>query len=213
MSALAHGWNPPGKHPSRAVAEEFHRRDKAMGIYEHATGGPVGQSPLSSVLGPSGQNGAFGNPLAVHHIGGNPNMSLGMAHMRMPRIPIADTMRNIDQHIGGASAKLPMLGNKLSPDKFLKVKGMAKGGEKKAEHHNPTDLRDIQALQIALAHLSMVVKVLQAHQQQQQMMQQRPAMMPPGAGGGVPPQMPPRPMPQQMPPNIGGRMPPGLQRP
>jgi hypothetical protein len=37
MSAIAHGWNPPGKHPSKAVAEEFHNADKREGKWEHPT--------------------------------------------------------------------------------------------------------------------------------------------------------------------------------
>lgn len=39
MSALAHGWSPPGKHPSLKVAKEFHEADKREGKYEHAYAG------------------------------------------------------------------------------------------------------------------------------------------------------------------------------
>lgn len=110
MSALDHGWSPPGKHPSRKVAHDFHEADKREGKWEHATGGPV--SPLSSILG---KGSSFGNRLGVQHLGGNPGGAFsGMMHFHAPRIPIADTMRNIDQKIGGAEAKIPKLGQKMN---------------------------------------------------------------------------------------------------
>ncbi len=135
MSAIAHGWNPPMAHaPPLSVAGEFHSADKAKGVWEHATGGPIGMSPLDSVLGHSGMGGGFGNTLAVQHVGGNPNMSLGMAHMRMPRIPIEGTLRNIDQHIGGASAKLPKLASSVAGHGLPKPK-LARGGPTPEEGH------------------------------------------------------------------------------
>ena len=111
MSAIAHGWKPDHprhKMPSRAVAEEFHEADKSEGKWEHASGGPAGMSPLESTIG----GGGFGEGLGFHpHMGSS--MYVGKAPMRMPRVPIADTMRNIDQHIKGASVKLPKIGQKL----------------------------------------------------------------------------------------------------
>jgi hypothetical protein len=35
MSAVAHGWQPPGRHVSVKVAKEFHSADKAKGKWEH----------------------------------------------------------------------------------------------------------------------------------------------------------------------------------
>lgn len=35
MAAVAHGWQPPGRHIDVGVAKEFHAADKAKGKYEH----------------------------------------------------------------------------------------------------------------------------------------------------------------------------------
>lgn len=140
MSALDHGWSPPGKHPSRKVAHEFHEADKRRGKWEHATGGPVGVSPLASVLG-------SGNPLGVAHMGNPGNAFSGMTHFHAPRIPIADTMRNIDQHIGGAAIKLPHIGQSLAAHGLPKPK-LAKGGQ--------LDPQMVQALRAALLHLAAI---------------------------------------------------------
>jgi hypothetical protein len=189
MSALAHGWNPPGKHPSRAVAEDFHRADKRKAIWEHATGGPAGGSPLDSVLGQSSPGGGFGNPLAVHHIGGNPSMSLGMAHMRMPRIPIEGTLRNIDQHIGGAQAKLPKLATSMAGHGFPKPK-LAKGGKLSPDM--------VQALRSALMELA--VKANANRQSLPPMLQSapRPVPQPQGLPQGTLGQIQARIPPQQL---------------
>jgi len=122
MSAIDHGWNPPGKHPSKKVAHDFHEADKQVGKWEHATGGPV--SPLSSVIG---HGGGFGNPMGVQHLGGNSAFG-GMMHFHAPRIPIQDTMRNIDQKIGGAAIKLPHLGQSLAGHGMPKQKLAGGGG-------------------------------------------------------------------------------------
>jgi hypothetical protein len=35
MSAVAHGWQPPGRHVDVGVAKEFHEADKKVGKWEH----------------------------------------------------------------------------------------------------------------------------------------------------------------------------------
>lgn len=35
MAAVAHGWEPPGKHIPKSVGREFHEADKKIGKYEH----------------------------------------------------------------------------------------------------------------------------------------------------------------------------------
>jgi len=35
MAAVAHGWEPPGKHIPQSVGKEFHEADKAEGKWEH----------------------------------------------------------------------------------------------------------------------------------------------------------------------------------
>ena len=35
MSAVAHGWQPPGRHIDPKVAQEFHAADKQQGKWEH----------------------------------------------------------------------------------------------------------------------------------------------------------------------------------
>jgi hypothetical protein len=141
MSAIAHGWNPSGKHPSKAVAEEFHNADKRQGKWEHAEGGMIVQGlrrvpsgrnfndhDLHEILGNVNGHAKGGlaslpahlmpqlatphvSPLSAisnEHIGGisSPGGSFG-ARARMPRIPISDTLRNIDAHVSGAQIKLP----------------------------------------------------------------------------------------------------------
>jgi hypothetical protein len=34
MAAVAHGWEPPGKHIPKSVGQEFHEADKKVGKYE-----------------------------------------------------------------------------------------------------------------------------------------------------------------------------------
>lgn len=182
MSALDHGWNPPGKHPSKAVAHEFHEADKREGKWEHdhAGGGrilenlshlmndffekyhsiattpsisaPVDHADIDHVRDMAERLRAQGvdvNSLtsttpsdgtALHAKGGlaslpshlmpqlatphvsplssisnehmgqiaHPGGSFG-AHARMPRIPISDTLRNIDAKVQGAKIKMPQL--------------------------------------------------------------------------------------------------------
>ena len=38
MAAVAHGWQPSGRHVSPKVAKEFHEADKKVGKWEHASG-------------------------------------------------------------------------------------------------------------------------------------------------------------------------------
>jgi len=35
MAAVAHGWEPPGKHIPQSVGQEFHTADKKVGMWEH----------------------------------------------------------------------------------------------------------------------------------------------------------------------------------
>jgi hypothetical protein len=35
MAAVAHGWQPPGRHIDVKVAKEFHNADKKVGKFEH----------------------------------------------------------------------------------------------------------------------------------------------------------------------------------
>ena len=106
MAAIAHGWHPTGlKHaPSQAVAQDFNQADKGSALLSHAmqhhaAGGAI--SPLASLVG---------NPMMMRaslpHLGNPTGMG---GRMRMPHIPLADTMHSIDQHMSGARAKLPQL--------------------------------------------------------------------------------------------------------
>jgi hypothetical protein len=35
FAAVAHGWQPPGRHIDVGVAREFHDADKKAGVFEH----------------------------------------------------------------------------------------------------------------------------------------------------------------------------------
>lgn len=113
MSAIDHGWNPPGKHPSKAVAHEFHEADKREGKWEHPMEKAAGGlSALPTHLMPHLAT-PHVSPLSAisnAHIGGisSPSGNFG-ARARMPRIPISDTLRNIDAHVQGAQVKLPKM--------------------------------------------------------------------------------------------------------
>jgi hypothetical protein len=79
-----------------------------VGRRGHAAGGSL--SPLESVVG---------DPMHMRStlpkLGGNPAGIAG--RLRMPRVPIADAMRNIDQSMHGARVKLPQLKARLGyPD-------------------------------------------------------------------------------------------------
>jgi hypothetical protein len=112
MSALDHGWNPPGKHPSKAVAHEFHEADKRVGKWEHpmekAKGGGLAAIPVRTMPQLATPHISPLSSISDEHIGGisSPSGSFG-ARARMPRIPISDTLRNIDAHVSGAQVKLP----------------------------------------------------------------------------------------------------------
>lgn len=107
FAGIAHGWHPSHmKHPpSQAVAKEFNQADKGSALlsaamkHQHAAGGTI--SPLASLVG---------NPMQTPRAS-TPRLGMpgGTARMRMPRVPIADTMRNIDQSMHGARVKLPKL--------------------------------------------------------------------------------------------------------
>lgn len=111
MAAIAHGWHPTGlKHaPSQAVAHDFNQADKGSALLHHA----MQHKAAGGVISPLAQ--AVGNPMTMRaslpHLGQPYGMS---GRMRMPRIPLADTMHNIDQHMAGARVKLPKLKAQLA---------------------------------------------------------------------------------------------------
>lgn len=142
FAAIAHGWKPSGlQHaPSQAVARDFNQADKGSALLSHAmqhraAGGMI--SPLASLTG---------NPMAMRatlpHLG-SPMGSAG--RMRMPHVPIADTMHNIDQHMAGAKVKLPKL-------------QAAMGGRAKKRYADGGEValgtRAISAVKDALSHLA-----------------------------------------------------------
>jgi hypothetical protein len=106
MAGIAHGWHPSGlKHaPSQAVATEFNQADKGSALLSHAmqhhaAGGAI--SPLASLVG---------NPMTMRSSLPRMGQPIGSAgRLRMPHVPLADTMHNIDQHMSGARLKLPKL--------------------------------------------------------------------------------------------------------
>lgn len=107
MAACAHGAGYSSCPPAK-VSHDFNHADTGSALlssamkHKHAAGGAI--SPLSSLVG---------NPMkmrsSVPHLG-QPMGSAG--RMRMPHVPLADTMHNIDQHMAGARAKLPKLRKK-----------------------------------------------------------------------------------------------------
>lgn len=102
MAACSHGAGYASC-PPQNVSHEFNQADKGSALLRHAmqhraAGGAI--SPLA----------ALGNPMTMRSTLPHLGQSLGMAgHMRMPHIPLADTMHNIDQHMSGARMKLPAL--------------------------------------------------------------------------------------------------------
>lgn len=138
MAALSHGWHPSGiKHaPSQAVASEFNRADQGSTLLSNAMkhqhkafgGSAIRQSPLESIA----------------------SEKIGSGHMphvaRMPRVPIADTMRNVNAKVQGAKVKLPKLmravGGRVRPKHFDEGGKVALG------------LRAISVLKDALSHLA-----------------------------------------------------------
>ena len=51
MSALAHGWQPSGPHPSMKVAKDFHEADKQVGKWEHPMQAPRRKMMASALRG------------------------------------------------------------------------------------------------------------------------------------------------------------------
>lgn len=45
MSAIAHGWQPPGRHVPVSVGKEFHEADKKQGKWEHDSHGATRRDP------------------------------------------------------------------------------------------------------------------------------------------------------------------------
>lgn len=144
MAAIAHGWHPTGlKHaPSQAVAHEFNQADKGSALLSHAmqhhaAGGPI--SPLGALEG---------NPLAMRSTLPKLGSSMGTAgfgnRMRMPHIPIAGSLHNIDQHMAGARMKLPAIKASIGGH----MRGYADGGEVRL------GARAISAIKDALSHLA-----------------------------------------------------------
>jgi hypothetical protein len=134
FAACAHGADYASCPPAE-VSHEFNQADKGSALLSramqhHAFGGPV--SPLSAVVGNPGMMRS-----SLPHLG----QSLGMAgRMRMPHIPLMDTMHNIDQHMSGARMKLPSL-------------KAAMGGEIKSSR-GVLSPQAINAIKDALSHLA-----------------------------------------------------------
>lgn len=104
MAACAHGAGYSSC-PSEKVSHDFNQADKGSALlshamqHKHAAGGAI--SPLASLVG---------NPMTMRSTQPRLGQPLGSAgRMRMPHVPLADTMHNIDQHMAGARAKLPKL--------------------------------------------------------------------------------------------------------
>jgi uncharacterized membrane protein (DUF4010 family) len=71
--------------------------------HRHAAGGAI--SPLASLVG---------NPMAMRSTMPHLATPIGTAgRARMPRVPLMDTMHNIDEHMAGAKVKLPKLKAKM----------------------------------------------------------------------------------------------------
>lgn len=102
----------------------------------HAAGGSI--SPLASLVG---------NPMTMRstlpHLG-HPVTGMG-GRMRMPHVPLADTLHSIDQHMAGAKVKLPKLKARMGGG----VKKCAEGGEVVS-----LGARAISAIKDALSHLA-----------------------------------------------------------
>jgi hypothetical protein len=134
MAACSHGAGYPSCPPTN-VAHEFNQADKGSALLSHAMqhhafGGTV--SPLASLAG---------NPMTMRSTLPHLGQSLGMAgRMRMPHIPLVDTMHNIDQHMSGARIKLPAL-------KAAMGGGVPQGG-------TPLSAHAISAIKDALSHLA-----------------------------------------------------------
>lgn len=104
MAACAHGAGYASCPPAK-VSHEFNQADKGSALlssameHQHAAGGSI--SPLASLVG---------NPMTMRSSAPHMGQPMGTAgRMRMPHIPLADTMHNIDQHMAGARLKLPQL--------------------------------------------------------------------------------------------------------
>jgi hypothetical protein len=51
MSAVAHGWQPPGRHVDVGVAKEFHNADKEEGKWEHGSKKHPSQASVTPKVG------------------------------------------------------------------------------------------------------------------------------------------------------------------
>lgn len=90
------------------------RQANGIVAHRHAAGGSI--SPLASLVG---------NPMKMRSTTPHLGQPMGNAgRMRMPHVPLADTMHNIDQHMAGARAKLP----KLKAKKGGRAKRFDEGG-------------------------------------------------------------------------------------
>lgn len=110
-------------------------------IAQHYAGGGAFQSPLASVVS---------QPHAVSPQGS----TFGVAKMRMPRVPIADTMRNVDASIFHAKKMLPSMAKKIARPRGpisgepTLAKGYDEGGRVGLSQ------RAVAVLKDALSHLS-----------------------------------------------------------
>lgn len=141
MAACAHGAGYSSCPPAK-VSHDFNQADKGSALLSHAmqhraAGGPI--SPLAALEGDPMQMRAtlpkLGNPMGTAGFGN---------HLRMPHIPIAGSLHNIDQHMAGARMKLPAI--KASIGGHLRE--YADGGEVRL------GARAISAIKDALSHLA-----------------------------------------------------------
>lgn len=119
MAACSHGTGYASCPPAK-VSHDFNQADKGSALlssamkHKHAAGGSI--SPLASLVG---------DPMTMRSTSPRMGQPMGGAgRMRMPHVPLADTMHNIDQHMAGARAKLP----KLKARKGGRAKRFDEGG-------------------------------------------------------------------------------------
>lgn len=142
MAACAHGAGYSSCPPVK-VSHEFNQADKGSALlshamqHHHAAGGAI--SPLAALEGDPMQMRAtlpkLGSPMGAAGYG---------TRMRMPHIPIAGSLHNIDQHMAGARMKLPAIKASIGGH----MRGYADGGEVRL------GARAISAIKDALSHLA-----------------------------------------------------------
>lgn len=140
FAACAHGAGYSSCPPAK-VSHDFNQADKGSALlrhamqHKHAAGGAI--SPLAALEG---------NPLAMRATLPKLGSPMGTAsgRMRMPHIPIAGSLHNIDQHMAGARMKIPAIKAAIGGH----LPQYADGGEVRL------GARAINAIKDALSHLA-----------------------------------------------------------